>query len=436
MANGIADPRGIIDEGRMTWRQIMIVALCVLLNGLDGFDVLSISFAAPGISAEWGIDRAGLGIVLSMELIGMSIGSILLGIVADRFGRLPVVVASLLIMAGGMALAATASGVVQLAVIRLGTGLGIGGMLACSNAIVAEASSARFRSAAVAIMAAGYPLGAIIGGSIASSLLVDGTWRDIFWLGSGMTIAFLPLVLLILPESIDLSMRRLGPDRALAKVNAALRKLGHSVVEAVPAIELESKADRQGLFTGPMRKVTILLTVAYFFHMLAFYFVLKWIPKIVVDMGFDPSSAGGVLVWANVGGLTGSLVFSFLTTRLPLRRLMTGVFLATSAMIVVFGLAQGSLDPLRIAAAVTGFFSNAAVVGLYALIAAAYPAHLRAGGTGVVIGIGRGGAMFGPVLAGFLFASGYGLTLVAAVMAIGPLIAAMAVYGLRSAIRH
>lgn len=432
MAETIADPRRTVDEGRMTWRQMVIVALCVLLNGLDGFDVLSISFASPGIAADWHIDRAELGIILSMELIGMSVGSIALGMLADRIGRIPVVVASLLAMAGGMALAATSNGIIELALVRLGTGLGIGGMLACTNAIVAEAASAKLRSAAVAIMAAGYPLGAIIGGSIASSLLVSGTWRDIFWLGAGMTIAFLPLVLLILPESIDVTMRRLHPDKALGRVNAALRKLGHGVVEMVPEIGAVAKADRQGLFVGRMRTVTILLTLAYFFHMLTFYFMLKWIPKIVVDMGFEPSSAGGVLVWANIGGMAGSLVFSFLTTRMPLRGLMIGVFAMSFAMIALFGMTDAGLDPLRKAAAVAGFFTNAGVVGLYALIAAAYPAHLRAGGTGFVIGIGRGGAALGPIVAGFLFASGSGLPVVAAVMGVGSLIAALAVFGLKT----
>ncbi|GFM30609.1 MFS transporter [Novosphingobium sp. PY1] len=430
MASGVIDPREIVDSGRMTWRQIVVVALCVLLNGLDGFDVLSISFAAPGIASDWGVDRAALGIILSMELIGMSVGSILLGMVADRVGRIPVVVVSLLVMAAGMTAAALSGGIVELAVIRLITGLGIGGMLACTNAIVAEASNARYRSAAVAIMAAGYPLGAIVGGAIASSLLVDGTWRDIFWLGAGMTVVFLPIVLLVLPESIDLSMRRFGPEGALGKVNKSLQRLGHRVVEMVPPVEVVAKADRAGLFKGDMRRVTILLTVAYFFHMTAFYFILKWIPKIVVDLGFEPSAAGGVLVWANVGGMTGSLLFSVLATRMPLRKLMIAILVLSFLMIAAFGFTSGGLDPLKRAAAIAGFFSNAAVVGLYALIAAAYPAQLRAGGTGFVIGIGRGGAAMGPVVAGFLFANGFGLALVAAAMGLGSVIAALAILGL------
>ncbi|MGD9812304.1 MAG: MFS transporter [Sphingobium sp.] len=433
MTGAAADPRQAIETGDMTWRQIVIVALCVFLNGLDGFDVLSISFASPGVAAEWGVDRAALGIILSMELVGMSLGSIVLGLAADRIGRVPIMVASLLIMTAGMATAAVSSSIVMLAVIRLLTGIGIGGMLACSNAVVAEVSSARFRAAAVAIMAAGYPLGAIFGGAIASKLLIAGGWRDIFWLGAVATVSFLPLVLWLIPESLDLTIRRHEPSVALAKVNRALKRMGHAAVKAVASAVPSDEVDRSGLFTGGVRAVTLLLIVAYFFHMITFYFILKWIPKIVVDMGFEPSSAGGVLVWANIGGMAGSLLFSYLTTKFPLRGLMIGVFLVSFVMVALFGMTTESLDALKRSAAIAGFFTNAGVVGLYALIAASYPAQLRAGGTGVVIGVGRGGAALGPVLAGFLFAGGFGLPTVALVVGGGSVIAAIAILSLRPA---
>ena len=112
------------------------MAITVALNALDGFDVLSISFASPGIATEWGIDRAALGIVLSMELIGMAVGSVLLGGVADRIGRRPTILGCLVVMATGMVMATTVSGLAGLSTWRVVTGLGIGGMLAAINAVV------------------------------------------------------------------------------------------------------------------------------------------------------------------------------------------------------------------------------------------------------------------------------------------------------------
>src|ERR1700728_4460991 len=128
------DPREMLASSPMTAMQIIVVAITVGLTGLDGFDVLSISFASPGIAREWGIDRAALGVVLSMELIGMALGSILLGGVADRIGRRRTLLGCLAVMTVGMIMATRARGVYDLSVWRIFTGLGIGGMLAAINA--------------------------------------------------------------------------------------------------------------------------------------------------------------------------------------------------------------------------------------------------------------------------------------------------------------
>src|SRR5687767_15417777 len=135
------DPRDIIATAPMSHVQVLVVAITVVLNALDGFDVLSISFASPGIAAEWGIDRAQLGIVLSMELIGMAIGSVLLGGVADRIGRRPTILGCLVTMAFGMFMATTVTSLGQLAAWRVLTGLGIGGMLAAINAVADRKST-------------------------------------------------------------------------------------------------------------------------------------------------------------------------------------------------------------------------------------------------------------------------------------------------------
>jgi len=422
------DPRAILAFERMSPRQAVAVALCVVLTALDGFDVLAISFASPGIAQEWGIDRASLGIVLSMEIIGMALGSLALGNVADRFGRRPTVLGCLLVMTAGMFLATTARGVEQLSLYRFMTGLGIGGMLAAISAVAAEFSSNRRRNLAVTLMAAGYPLGAVFGGLIATQLLAAGNWRSVFMFGAFATAACIPLVVWLLPESVSYMVER-RPPNALARVNETLRRLGHRAVSALPSA---STAERPGhslveLFTPQLARTTTLLTIAYFAHIMTFYFILKWIPKIVVDMGFEPASAGGVLVWANVGGATGSLVFSVLTQRVGLRPLVIGALLLTAVMVVFFGRSRSDLTQLAALAACTGFFCNAGIVGLYAMFAQSFPAKIRATGTGFVIGMGRGGAALGPIAAGFLFVAGSTLPVVAAIMAVGSLAGAVAI---------
>nr|WP_086492187.1 MFS transporter [Novosphingobium panipatense] len=425
------DPQSILSQGAMRPLQIAAVTLCVLLNALDGFDVLAISFASPGIAEEWGIDRAALGLVLSMELIGMALGSVVLGGLADRIGRRPTVLACLVIMAGGMALATTAGSVVNLSIIRLVTGLGIGGMLACTNALVAEYSNDRHRNLAVAIMAAGYPMGAIVGGSIATGLLASGHWRDVFTFGAAATALFLPIAWFLLPESIGFLVQKRGPG-ALEKINATLRRLGHEIVSALPsAPQRAAKPSIGDLFAPGLARSTVLLTLAYFCHIMTFYFILKWIPKIVVDMGHAAAKAGDVLVWANVGGLAGATLLSLLTYRVAVRKLVIVAMVASTVLVALFGQGQETLGGLALIAGAAGFCTNAGVVGLYALFAKVFPTSVRAGGTGFVIGIGRGGAALGPIVAGFLFTAGFDLSLVAVLMGSGSLIAAGALLLLR-----
>ncbi|KPH61821.1 MFS transporter [Novosphingobium sp. ST904] len=421
------DPRALIAREPMHRRQIIAIAVATALNALDGFDVLSISFAAPGISKEWGIDRAALGLVLSMELIGMGIGALILGAMADRIGRRPTILACLVVMASGMFLASTAQNLTVLSAFRLFTGLGIGGMLAATNAIVAECSNARRRNLSVAIMAGGYPMGAIVGGSIAAFLLgTTGRWQSVFEFGAIITAAFIPLVLWLVPETIAFLLHK-RPAGALEKINRTMVRQGRAALSELPPRDEEPRRFSFGEFFAPgIASVTVLLIVAYFAHMMTFYFLVKWIPKIVVDMGFPPASAGGVLVWANVGGASGSIVLSLLTQKIGVRPLVIGAMICGAAAVTMFGQGFTTLASLSIMACIGGFFTNAATAGLYAVIAQSFPASLRAGRHGLVIGVGRAGAALGPITAGLLFAGGSSLALVAFVMACGTLVGGIA----------
>ena len=426
---GTMEAQRILDDVPMTRLQIAAVVLCVALNAIDGFDVLAISFAAPGIAAEWGISRGALGIVLAMELIGMAAGSVVLGSIADNLGRRPIILGCLVVMASGMYLASQATSVNALLATRFVTGVGIGGMLATTNAMVAEYSNARHRNFNVVLMATGYPVGIIIGGSLATILLAHFDWRAVFILGAAMTGVLLPAIWFLMPESISYLAQKKRPD-ALAQINRILTRMGHAVLEQLPASEEKSTGWRD-LFSPQLARTTILLTTAYLAHIITFYFILKWIPNIVVDMEYSPSSAGGILVWANVGGAVGSVLLGSLTHYFRLRSLIITALIGSIVMINIFGMGQVNLTSLAIVAGITGFFTNSAVVGLYAMLAQSYPTHLRAGGTGFVIGMGRAGAVLGPIIAGFLFEGEFSLTAVSFVMALGSLVAIFALMFLK-----
>ena len=304
------DPRETLATSPMSRVQIVAVAITIGLNALDGFDVLAISFASPGIAREWGIDRSALGFVLSMELIGMALGSILLGRSADKLGRRRAILGCLGVMSFGMIMTTAAKGIYDLSLWRIVTGLGIGGMLAAINAVAAEFSSVRRRGLCVSLMAIGYPLGAVIGGSVAANLLKHSDWRVVFVLGACGTAQFIPLVVWFVPESIGWLCQR-QPAGALAQVNRTLARMGHLAVATLPTRSTdENSRSIVDIFRHGMAKVTLLATLAYFLHITTFYFILKWVPKIVADMGFTAATAASVLVWANVGGATGGAVLA------------------------------------------------------------------------------------------------------------------------------
>ena len=288
----IAQPTNPLDQRSMTGTQVLIIAIMVALNALDGFDILSIIFEAPYFPTAWGISLGTLGIVLSAELFGMAVGSIFLGNVADRIGRRPLLLICLGVMALGMYLASLATGVSDMLVYRVFTGLGIGGMLAGTNAMTAEFANEKQRKRSITIMVAGYPLGVIFGGMAAGAIVgVTGDWRDIFVLGAVVSALMLPVVWLCVPESIEY-LNKKPDDSTLSKINVVLKKLGHDRIEALPPKTVTKAQDSKisDLFTSQFAKTTVVLTITYFMTIVTFYFILKWVPKLVQEMGFGTGS--------------------------------------------------------------------------------------------------------------------------------------------------
>ncbi|MEI7949984.1 MAG: MFS transporter [Gammaproteobacteria bacterium] len=420
MAN---DPRETLNSAAMTRLQYLLVALTVALNALDGFDVMAISFASPGIAAEWKTTMAGLGIILSMELWGMAAGSIVLGGVADSMGRRPTILGCLLMMALGMLMVTTTNNVLVFSFWRFITGLGIGGMLAAINAQAAEFSSNKSRPMAIAIMSAGYPIGGVIGGMVVTQMLKVYDWRSVFYFGTAVTTVMIPLIFFIMPESVHWLVRK-RPAGAVEKINATMARFGHGAIAVLP--ELNGSEDRKNwldIFSKSMVAITVIMTASYFLHIITFYYILKWVPKLVVDMGFSPSSAGGVLTWASVGGAAGCLTFGFLTKHFDLKKLTLFMFVCSWLTTVLFGQTTNDLVVLSALVAIAGYFINSGIVGMYSLVAQVFPTHVRASGTGFAIGVGRGGSVLSPIIAGIFLQDGMSLPVLSLIMGTGSILA-------------
>jgi predicted MFS family arabinose efflux permease len=218
---------------------------------------------------------------------------------------------------------------------------------------------------------------------------------------------------------------------ALEAINRILERYGLESMAALPPDTVESaQRSVMDIFKPGLIAATVLITVGYFAHVTSFYFIIKWVPKLVVDLGFEPRAAAGVLTWANVGA-TGVVIFGLIATRVGLKALTIVTLVGSSAMVAWFGRGAHTIASLSSTVAIAGVFTNSAIGGYYLLFARVFPTHVRATGTGFAIGVGRAGAALAPVIAGYLLQAGFGLQTVATIMAMGSLSSAAALLALK-----
>nr|EMP15133.2 MFS transporter [Gordonia sp. NB41Y] len=389
----------------MTRFQCIAIGVCVLLNVLDGFDVLAMAFTSSSVSAEWDLSGTVLGLLLSAGLVGMAIGSLVLAPLADSIGRKWLILACLAVSSATMLLSAAAQSAGQLGLLRVLTGVGIGGILANSNVISGELASRRWRGLAVSLNSTGYAIGATIGG-LAAVLLVDTYgWRSVFLLGGVCTAALIPIAVCALPESVAYLLVR-QPAGALARINAVARRIGHPPLEGLPPVSAASSATmvaRVRELVDPVnRRTTLLVWTAFFLTMFGFYFVTSWTPKLLVEAGMSVNQGltGGMIL--NLGGVLGTSLLGLLSARFRLVRVLAGYLVVSAVLLVVFVPATAVFTAAMVIGFAIGVGVNGCVAGLYATTTSAYDTSIRATVMGWGIGIGRIGAIVSPLAAGAL----------------------------------
>jgi benzoate transport len=428
------DLRERINNSKMSPYQWAIIGMCVLLNALDGFDVLAMAFTANGVTKEFGLTGSELGVLLSAGLVGMAVGSLCLAPLADIVGRRPMIIASVGAAGAGMLLAATANNMAQLGIWRFLTGLGVGCILACTNVIASEYSSKKRRGLTISIYTAGYGIGATLGGAAAVSLQSQYGWRSVFVFGGICTLSILAVLLFLLPESVDFLVTK-RPRNVLDRLNRIARKTGHPEVDALQNAQTVVKAKTNpisDLLTPANRRSTLLLWVAFFTTMFGFYFVNSWTPRLLVTAGMTESQGitGGLML--TLGGIFGSVLYGVLATKWNSKMVLVAFTVLSAVMIVVF-ISSASVFLLALGAGVlVGMLINGCIAGLYTLAPALYPASVRSTGVGWGIGIGRIGAIIAPLITGALLDASWSAVQLYLAVGVVVLISAAAVGMIRS----
>lgn len=415
MAAPIRDLRDHLDAAPMSFYQWAIVAAAVLMNTLDGFDVAAMAFTAVRVEQEFDLTAAGLGIVISATLIGMAIGSIAFGRIADVIGRRTTVLTAVALATLGMYLAATAVDVVQLGIWRVITGLGVGGILTSITVITAEFASRRWRGLAIGIFSAGYGVGATLGGLAAVSLQDVFGWRSVFLAGALVSTALLAALIFLLPESVQFLMRR-RPAGAERRLRAIAQKVGFdpdlvrldaaSTPGASGGDAAASEASER-FFSRATIVGTLLLWAAFFATMFAFYFVNSWTPRLMVDAGMTVDQGVVIGMSLALGGAVGAVLYGVGAARIDPEKLLIGFLVLSAVLIVLFVLSTSVLFLAFGLGVLVGMLVNACIAGLYTVAPARYSTVTRATGVGAAIGVGRGGAILAPILAGVLLDAGW-----------------------------
>jgi len=414
-----------IDAQPFAGLQRQVVALCWLVNILDGFDLLAISFAAPTLAKAWQLDPQTLGIVFSSGLLGMTVGSLLLGPAADRIGRRRMIILATAVLGLSTLATAGATSVGPLLLLRAITGVAIGALLPSLNTLVAEYTPDRRRNLAISFMHLGYPVGGIAGGFLASRLIPSAGWEAVFLVGGLFTLATLPLLLIGLPESLQYLLKSDQP-RSRAAADALASRLGIDLeaVSAQPAAVSTSSVG--AILRGRWLAPGLALWTCFFLGNLTLYFLLNWTPTVLVEAGLpgDRTIRAGMML--NLGGGLGMLSLGYLSARWSIHRMMSGFFALGGLFIMALGQASKATELLFGLTILAGFFSLGGLIGLYSLAARLYPASSRATGIGLAIGAGRFGAILGPYAGGVLISLGWPMGRYFALLAL-PLMAVAAI---------
>ncbi|QBM75148.1 MFS transporter [Sphingomonas sp. AAP5] len=404
--------------------QLWVLAIAMLLSALDGFDVLSMAFIAPALGRDWHIGKDAIGLLLASGLAGMAIGAFGLSPLGDVYGRKPVILGALVLMTFGTAVSAAAGSVPVLAAARVLTGVGIGAMIAMMTLISAEFSNKRRRPLAVAAIATlGTPIGSIIGGLGASQILKNASWHWVFLAGTICGVLLFILVALALPESPAFlaSGRR---SNSLNRLNRVMARLGHPGEPSLPPAIARARGLYRPLFAREMRGVLLRLMATGTLVASASYYVLSWLPQMVVDAGFTPAQGSLVSALSGVLSLIGGVTFAAFASRFALTKLSAIAMTGAAVALVAVGLVPPSLPFFIVSAGALGLCLAGTAGTLFAITADAFPPAMRAAGVGLVMGGLRIGSAAGPAIAGLMFAHGMTRAGVSISFALAPLIAA------------
>ncbi len=317
MTKTTIDIQAFINEHPFTRYQWMILALCFITVAMDGFDTAIIGFIASDLVQEWGVEKSALGPVMSAALVGLAVGALTAGPLADRIGRKKVLIMSIVVFGGFSLLTAFATSLNQLTLLRFLTGLGLGAAMPNAATLMSEYAPERRRALLVNLMFVGFPMGSSLGGFLSAWMIPHYGWQSVLVLGGVMPLLLAVALIFLLPESARYLVVKQQPAQRIAAILRRIAPLPETVeFELREAGQVKEKSAIGVIFSPRYAVGTVMLCLTYFMGLLIFYLLTSWLPLLIRETGASMSQASIITALFPLGGGIGVLILGALMDKI------------------------------------------------------------------------------------------------------------------------
>jgi AAHS family benzoate transporter-like MFS transporter len=403
------DIHRIVDEARFNGFHLRVLILCALIIIFDGYDLAVVGIALPSIMKELRVAPANAGLMVSSALIGMMLGAIVFGTVADKVGRRWTIAICVLLFSVFTSAAGLAHDPVTFSIVRFLAGVGIGGVMPNVVAQMTEYAPKRMRATLVTVMFCGYAVGGLIAAVLGKGYIAAYGWQSVFFAGAA-PIVLIPVLFGLMPESLSFLLLEGKKDKLAAIISMlepGYRPHPGDQFEAPSKNGADSALIRQ-LFAEGRGFSTVMFWIAFFTCLFMVYALSSWLAKLMADAGYSLGSALTFVLVLNAGAIVGSIAGGWLADKFHIKYVLAGMYALAAISIWLLGFKM-STEALYVLVAVAGASTIGTQIVANAYTGQFYPRAIRSTGLGWALGIGRSGAIIAPILIGVLV--GMNLTL-------------------------
>lgn len=396
------DVQKLADQARFNSYHAKVLAWCFLIIIIDGYDIAVAGAALPSIMKEMGVTAATAGFMASSALFGMMFGAMLLGTLADRFGRRWTISLCVFLFSVFTAGAGYMNDPVSFSVMRFIAGLGIGGVMPNIVAQMTEYSPKKIRSFMTTVMFSGYAIGGIVAAVIGKQFIVQFGWQVVF-VAAGAPVLLIPFILKYMPESLSFLIGRQDANRLRQTVAmlAPDRRIDANATFMLPQQGAATGNAVAKLFHDGRGVSTVMFWITFFTGLFMIYALSTWLTKLMAMSGYSLGSALSFVIALNVGAVVGSVAGGWLADRFDIKRVLVAMYIAGSVCLYMMTF-KTSTEVLYLIIGAVGACTTGAQIVAYAYSGQYYPTAIRSTGVGMATGVGRLGAILAPVLIGVI----------------------------------